>query len=383
MLCKVGELPIEMAGGRGKRSGAQGKVDDNLDSRNQSGEQAGVVGNATLELLLQKMNEFQEKLEQLSSSGSEGRRETASTSSRETAGEASVVSTGGGSQGTTVSTLEVGNATSSTTQNIYVIQPTVSKPTFDGKSLTNPIAFLKRLKKYIKSLNAHDREVDIALECVTGHARKVMELCSKDWVTFADFETDFRRNYWTEQIQESVRYKLINAVYSDDTGITLTEHFAEQVESMQSLTIAFSDRDLVNSIMRHYPIDIQQLWFTKTEEPTIMNGAKFLRSIEQNIVTRRRMNVSNNANRISSRDKYNRRPITATMSAGVWQNRRGSPRGWGHRRGRGGYSSNYNRTAPPTVRRDGPSPARRAITFVKEVETPSTSKSVEEDKQKN
>lgn len=365
-----------MADSKGRRTTGRGKLHERHVTEGRSEEHADTGGNATLELLLQRMNEFHEKLEQLSS----GQSKESTTSSREISGE-SIGTIVGGSTTSLVS--EENNAIPSTARNIYVVQPTVNKPIFDGKPMTNPIAFLKRLKKYIKSLNAHDREVDIALECVTGHARKVMELYSKGWATFADFETDFRRHYWTEQIQESVRYRLINAAYSGDSGVTLSEHFAEQAESMQSLTIAFSERDLVNSIMRHYSVDIQQLWFTRADEPTIMNGAEFLRSLEQNVVHKQRTNTIGDVQGNVRRERFVRRPMAATMSAGIWQNRRGQSRGRGYRQGRAGYYSNYNRAAPHNVRESVPNVVRPAIAFVRESETPSTSKSGGEDRQKN
>lgn len=94
----------------------------------------------------------------------------------------------------------------------------------------------------MKGINGAGREIDIALGCITGQARKVMDLYSKkSWITLGDFETDYKRIYWTEQIQESVRYKLIKSVYTGDSGMTTSEHFAENVESMQALTIAFSE----------------------------------------------------------------------------------------------------------------------------------------------
>lgn len=349
-----------MAEGRGKRTTRSRGLGT---GRSESG--PSTIDNTTLGLLLQKMNEFQEKLELLSP----GNRDNgASSSSRETV---SVMS-------------EEGSGSSLTTRNIFVVQPTVDKPNFNGRSQINPITFLKRVKKYIKSLNAHDRGLDIALECVTGHARQVMELYSKGWATFADFEADFRRNYWTEQIQESVRYKIIRGEYSTDSGVSMSEHFAEQTETMQSLTIAFSERDLVNSIMRHYSVDVQQLWFTRTEEPTIINGANFLRNLEQNIVVRQRVtSMRNNIFRNNRQDRRVNQPIAATITTSSYRGVRRSFRGRGYLRGRTGYRTNYNRFATHSPRRDGASMERPAISFVKETEATNLPKSVGADKQKN
>lgn len=341
----------ENRGRRVTRSRGLGSV--STENRQEVG--ASTMDNVTIALLLQKMNEFQDKLEFI---GRENRTSEASTSSRET-----------------VSMLsERGNEHSLVNRNIFVIQPTIDKPNFNGRSQINPITFLKKVKKYIKSLNAHDRGLDIALECVTGHARQVMELYSKGWATFADFEADFRRNYWTEQIQESVRYRIIKGEYPTNSSLSMSEHFAEQTETMQSLTIAFSERDLVNSIMRHYPVDVQQLWFTKTVEPTIINGANFLRNLEQNIVVRQRTNV-----RLDRQNRITGQPLVATITTNVPRNVRGAFRGRYYKGGRSGYRTNYNRVASYASQNrnfNNYRVERPAIAFVKETEATEPIKSV-------
>lgn len=381
-----GNVPVPiltMPPGRGKRVGRQAEAD-----AVEVGplEQPGVIGNAALDLILKKISELEGKLAELRPSANNMQNKDASSSVHA----ASEVESNGNDGIDRQEAASPASANSilapSEARNLYVVQPSVSKPSFDGKPFANPIAFLKRLKKYIRAVNGIDREIDIALGCITGHARKVMDLYSKGWVSFADFETDFRRTYWTEQIQESVRYRLINSVYSSDSRMTMSEHFAEQVESMQSLTIAFSERDLVNSIMRHYSLDIQRLWFTRTEVVNIMSGANFLRSMEQNIVEKPRGVARGVVGGVTRGGRYNgsssSRPITATISASTWRGRGGSARGRGYRRGRLGYGSDYNRTTPYRVERDRAS-TRPAINFVKEGEESTSSKHVGEGQSKN
>lgn len=180
----------------------------------------------------------------------------------------------------------------------------------------------------------------------------------------------------------AMRYRLINAVYTNNSGMTMSEHFAEQVESMQSLTIAFSERDLVNAIMRHYATDIQRLWLTRTEEVSIMSGAKFLRSIEQNIVENPKGFARDIVGSGYRGRRYNgsqsTRPVVATITSNRWDNRRGSNRGRGYRQSRSGYRASFNRPALSEVER-----ARPAIAFVKEGEGSTLSKNVGEGPSKN
>lgn len=372
--------------GRGKRRRVVATEPEAGAGSSTAGErplQTTTVGNETLELILKKINEFEGKLKELTSINKDTQTSSESDSTRaimEVDRDSSVAQGPAGSASTT-SILAP-----SETRNLYVVQPSVTKPSFDGKPFTNPITFLKRLKKYIRAVNGSDRELDIALSCITGHARKVMDLYSKGWITFADFEKDFRSTYWTEQIQESVRYKLIHSVYSKDSGMTMSEHFAEQAESMQSLTIAFSERDLVNSIMRHFAIDIQRLWFTRTDEVSIASGANFLRSLEQNIIEKPMGAPFGTDGRHNRGSRYNRsgsvRPIAATMSANTWQGRGGAIRGRGYRRGRLGYGTNFNRASTPRIEQTRAS-TRPAIAFVKEGEDSSISKPVGENQTKN
>lgn len=376
-----------MSTGRGRRNKRQVDSGRAVNSETEPNEQNEAVESTTLELILKKINEFDRKLQQLGSNPNSVQNESASVSSLETNG---VVDNGVNSTINRQESISPASASSSLTpsetRNVYVVQPSVSKPTFDGKPFTNPIAFLKRLKKYIRAVNGSDREIDIALGCITGHARRVMELYSKGWTIFADFEADFRRIYWTEQIQESVRYRLTNAVYANDSGMTMSEHFAEHAESMQSLTIAFSERDIVNSIMRHYAIDIQRLWFTRTEEASIISGVDFLRSIEQNIVERPMGVTRGVVGRNPREGRYNRqplsRPIVATISTNRWKNRENSTRGRGYRQGRLGYRTSFNRPTASGIEQERPN-TRQAITFVKESESAIVSKHTGEGQSKN
>lgn len=165
-----------MPAGRKKRDRAVQKiVGSNRASTNGTvtNERIESVENSTLELILKKISEFEEKLGQLGSNASLVRSESASGSSYETTEIPNSVNNEIVSgQGLSSLASTSNSVASSETRNIYVVQPSVNKPTFDGRPFNNPITFLKRLKRYLKEINGAGRETDIALIVLQGTRAK-------------------------------------------------------------------------------------------------------------------------------------------------------------------------------------------------------------------
>lgn len=222
----------------------------------------------------------------------------------------------------------------------YIMRPTVDKPSFSGRDDTNPIRFLKKLKRYINAVNGQNRALEIATECLTGPALTMLELYSEEWVTLMDFEKDFQKAFWGTRQQERAKYKLVNSSWSERSNSTMSEHFAEQIDTVRLLTIPLSETDMVNSVMRHFPVDIQRLWFTKNEAVTIPAAAEFIRDIEQNVVHRtNNERMANGFNRGYDRGRGQFKRINSMNFAPVGRGH-GARRGRGHRRGR--FSHNYS-----------------------------------------
>lgn len=129
---------------------------------------------------------------------------------------------------------------------------------------------------------------------------------SSNWATLNDFESEFLRIYWSDQRQEAAKYKLINTKYDSCKNLSMSEHFAEQYASVNALTIPFSERDLVNSIIRHFPLDIQKIWFTRTRtgEVSIRAASDFLMNIEENIRPKANTIAQNRNENHNYRGKY-------------------------------------------------------------------------------
>lgn len=96
------------------------------------------------------MNEFNQKLKSISSHGNnEGGVGAISTSSHEIIRETSDLGHRADTQEIASFIAEDNSTMSPIVWNIFVVQPTISKPIFGGKSQTKPIIFLKRLNKHI------------------------------------------------------------------------------------------------------------------------------------------------------------------------------------------------------------------------------------------
>lgn len=225
----------------------------------------------------------------------------------------------------------------------FLIHSTVTKPTFNGRNETNPMRFMDKLKKYINSVKGQDRAIDIATECVTGIALRRLELYSRTWESFADFERDFQKTFWGNKQQEQARYKLIHSSWCPKSEMTMSEHFAAQIDTVRSLTIPLSESDIVNSVMRHFPVGVQRLWFTQKLEATIPSAADFLSNIEDNVVEDSNEVAAVNSVRGKGRGRGN---FTRVNSMNFAQTSRGSNYRRNQSRGRYNYRGNRRGNVP-------------------------------------
>lgn len=338
------------------------EADKRKKPRKETGVSAEPIGNDGFQLLAGELKEVLKRLSALESA-------TASTqgSSTSSSGHYAVNTLGQDTAATGSDSYE------RRANNVYVIQPTIEKPNFNGKGDHNPMRFLKRLKRYINSIGAQDRAIDIATDCLSGPALKILELNSKSWVTIEDFETDFRRSYWGDQHQEAARHRLMSTTFDASRKLTMCEHFADQVDTVSSLTIPWSERDIVNCVMRHYPTDVQQLWFTRVGEVTMLTASEFLRNLEQNVLHRTPTGMIGHSNSGGYNDRgrsNNRRgsnyirgnaraaSIEATPNYFNYGSARGRGRGFGRGRGRAIMRGGYNGRSFPAIKWEAASTSR-------------------------
>lgn len=239
-------------------------------------------------------------------------------------------------------------ASGSNSGNIFIVRPAIDKPVFSGRGDTNPMKFLKRFKRYVDSVNGHSRITEIATSCLTGTALKLLEIFSDNWDTLADFERDFQKTFWGQRQQERAKYKFTNSFWNPSSGTTMSEHFAEQIDSVRFLTIPLSECEMVNGVMRHFPTDIQRLWFTKKDIVTIARGVEFLSDMEQNVIYSNEeqwtLDKTNRSSGNRGRGSF-KRGINYINVAPAHRGR-SSHRGRGQYRGRNNYGGNRGRSLP-------------------------------------
>lgn len=81
--------------------------------------------------------------------------------------------------------------------------------------------------------------------------------------------------------------KLMNTVWTPNKGLTMQEHFSEQLDGVSQFTIPLTESDLVKIIMRQYPEDIQRFWLAKGCPLTTLQAVRFLKDMEKRVKSHR------------------------------------------------------------------------------------------------
>lgn len=179
---------------------------------------------------------------------------------------------------------------------VYVGKPFMEKPRFSGREndLSAPVKFLENLRRYIIAINGTDRALQVAVSCLQEPALSVLDIYRCRWVSLEQFELDFLAVYWNERVQRKLKDKLIQDTWSTSLNLSYEEYFASQVNCAKRLTIPFSERELIDVVLRGLPINIQQLWFSSNRNDiSIFSAVEFLRNIEQNVKERGPSKITN------------------------------------------------------------------------------------------
>uniref|UniRef100_A0A2A4JAD9 RNA-directed DNA polymerase n=1 Tax=Heliothis virescens TaxID=7102 RepID=A0A2A4JAD9_HELVI len=185
----------------------------------------------------------------------------------------------GGTSNESILTVE-NNASSSV--GVYFLGSAPERPKFSGGTM-NPNKFLKQLQRYIKSIKAEDRALDIAIGSLTGSAQRIMELYSDNWNTFEDFKKDLLEVFWGSRERELAKSRLLDSTWNPNGGSTMEEYFAELVDLVKDLRLPLEESEVVGYIIRHFPQDVQIAWFANRDTSTFKAGIEFLRNIEKNV----------------------------------------------------------------------------------------------------
>lgn len=180
--------------------------------------------------------------------------------------------------------------------------PQQERPSFSGGN-QNPISFLEDLKEYTRKVKRTDPLI-VVRENLKGEAKTWAKLYNKRWETMLDFERDFLATYWGEIKKNEVRRRLAEGVYDAKRDISMLTHFANYWDLAKALKITESPLSVVDEIMRHYPKEIQSLWFSGQSGDEIV-AAEFLRKLDTMVCTPEERNTKKRSGEeINKKDKY-------------------------------------------------------------------------------
>lgn len=168
---------------------------------------------------------------------------------------------------------------------IYLIDTAVEKPTFTTET-GNPVRFLRRLERYIKGVSGEDRALEIAVSCVRGQARRIVEFASEQWVTYDDFATGLLKLFWGAKEQEIAKKRLFDSSWDPNGNLSMEGYFVDIVDLVRDLKSPFDEEEIINQIMRHYPQSVQTVWFARAEPADFEIAFEFIRRLEKNVIGR-------------------------------------------------------------------------------------------------
>lgn len=202
---------------------------------------------------------------------------------------------------TTVAVTEEDSAPKNVLQVVEML-PQQERPSFSGGN-QNPISFLEDLKEYTRKVKRSDPLI-VVRENLKGEAKSWMKLYNKRWQTMLDFERDFLATYWGDIKKNEVRRRLAEGVYDAKRDISMLTHFANYWELAKALKITETSMGVVDEIMRHYPKEIQSLWFSGQSGDEIV-AAEFLRKLDTMVCTPEERNTKKRSGEETvKKDKY-------------------------------------------------------------------------------
>ncbi|KAJ8971345.1 hypothetical protein NQ314_000744 [Rhamnusium bicolor] len=86
-------------------------------------------------------------------------------------------------------------------------QLAVEKPSFRNPESQNPVLFLSKLERYVRSVGASASEsLEIIQDCLAGPAADWRDMQKESWTTYDNFRQSFLEFYWSEERQYSERF---------------------------------------------------------------------------------------------------------------------------------------------------------------------------------
>lgn len=221
--------------------------------------------------------------------------------------------------------INIGNCTTTCRSNTTGDEKKL--PNFDGNiQKMHPMEFIEVLEKHFRNKTISELEkIEIVIEQLEGDVEIWAKSEPGRWITFDDFRRDFLNYYWSECTQKRIleglfRPKAYNARYG-----SMQHHVWTWVNKTRYLTLSISRASLIDSLIKHFPNDVQNILMGARVETT-EQLTRLLGGIEEKEKGSRR------------EDERNQNPRNVHVINEGWRspsvrgNRgRGMPRGRGYR----------------------------------------------------
>ena len=156
-----------------------------------------------------------------------------------------------------------------------IVPSNVEKPKFTGNEII-PMQFLINFERYAAHFKWNDvQKLSAVLSCLVEDAALWAQLFLGRWGTFADFTEDFKNQYWSEEIQCTIRGRIESDHWDRKIHPTMSTHFAYYAGLARALSPPMPETQLVNAIMKHFPFSVQTGWMAPGNK-TIFDTMQYL-----------------------------------------------------------------------------------------------------------
>lgn len=148
-------------------------------------------------------------------------------------------------------------------QTAYTSSQKITQIYFYGDLRTHPKVFLNRLRQYLQTIHSNfilKQEIQNVLK---AEAEVWYEIIENKFETLEEFENLLLKKYWSEHIQEKVRFDLFNGKYVDDSGISRENYIMRKLYNIKYLEPKLTENEMVKYLSRHFSDDIYNVIITQ------------------------------------------------------------------------------------------------------------------------
>jgi hypothetical protein len=154
---------------------------------------------------------------------------------------------------------QVDNASRELSIHQYLSHNEVILPIFE-ENVTNPVYHLKQLDEYMQMRNIPESiKLTVAYRSLKGEGCKIwIETMNSQIHDYNMFKREMLRNWWFPSEQNNVRCKIDQDRYEHQSHLSLSAYFMKYVTLASYLDVKFSEDELVEALLPHFPFYIQK-----------------------------------------------------------------------------------------------------------------------------